>query len=136
MITAENSKKLNHSMAIFKKIDMSGILNSIDARLASVEAGNLGANAVSTSEIANGAVTLAKLEATVQTSLGKANSALQNATAFATAAQGAKADTAIQTVPVASTVAAIATPAAATAEDCANKVNAVIAALKAAGLMA
>ena len=117
MITAENSKKLNHSMAIFKKIDMSGILNSIDARLASVEAGNLGANAVSTSEIANGAVTLAKLEAAVQTSIGKANSA-------------------VQTVPVAATVAAIATPASATAEDCANNINAVIAALKASGLMA
>ena len=37
---------------------------------------------------------------------------------------------------VAANVAAIVTPASATAEDVANKVNAVIAALKAAGLMA
>ncbi len=67
--------------------------------------------------IADKAVTLAKLADTVQASV-------------------ALADSAIQTVPQATVIAAIAVPGSATAADCANKINAVIAALKVAGLMA
>ena len=130
-ISTLDGKKLNNAMAIFKKLDISGMLNDMEARIDAVEAGevgelSIGNDSVTTAMIQANAVTIAKVSAGITTSLGKADSALNSVTNKAVVVAAASA---------AGTLADLA--AAETKIDALkDKINAILTALKNAGLMA
>jgi hypothetical protein len=97
--------KFNKYSPLFQKIDMDALMADIDSRIDNVEAGI----------VPEGSVSLAELEAGVQASVAKADTSIQPG--------------------VANDIIDIAIPATATAEDVANKVNEMLAAMRSLGLL-
>lgn len=89
------TNKLNRYMPSFNKIDFEGILKDMDQRIDAAAAGEMPALSIGTGEIADLAITSAKVDATITASLALADSAMQSLDA-GTVASLALADTSIQ----------------------------------------